>query len=77
MDLAKSIILALCLALNLGIEEIRFSVKPTVYLMPEIVFVNQANYDMVKKTKVPRINMVFSTGGDQLVYILNIKHLPR
>ena len=56
MNLVRNIILALCLSLNFGENKTRFSIKPSVYLMPEIVFTNQANYNMVKETKVPKIN---------------------
>jgi hypothetical protein len=56
MNLVQNIILAICLTLNLGIEENKFSVKPSVYLMPEKIFTNQANIDMVKKSRVIRAN---------------------
>jgi hypothetical protein len=56
MKLLENIILALCLTLNLGTDGPRLSIKPSAYMMPEKVFTNQANLDLVKKTKVARIN---------------------
>jgi hypothetical protein len=56
MNPLKNIILALSLTLTLGIKDTRFYIKPSVYLMPKVVFTNRANYDRVKKTKVPRNN---------------------
>ena len=56
MEPFKNIVLAICLTINFGIRDNRLSVKPSAYLMPEKIFTNQANIELVKKTKVNRIN---------------------
>jgi len=56
MPFLKNIIFALCLTINLGNENHKIYIKPSTYLMPEAVFTNQANLDLVRKNKLMRIN---------------------
>jgi hypothetical protein len=51
MNLAKNLILAICLTFNPGLPGFNLYIKPTVYLMPKVVFTNQANWEMAKKYK--------------------------
>lgn len=51
MNFAKNLILAICLTFNPGLPGFNLFIKPTMYLMPKVVFTNQANWEMAKKYK--------------------------
>ncbi len=54
MNPAQNIVIALFLTIQLGIGENRIYIKPSVFTLPEIIFTNQANYELSKKNKIPR-----------------------
>ena len=70
MPFLKNIIFALCLTINLGNENHKIYIKPSTYLMPEEVFTNQANLELVRKNKLMRINpsciMIFSNATREI-----------
>lgn len=56
MNPAQNIVIALFLTIQLGTGGNRIYIKPSISTLPEIIFTNQANYDLSRKNKVIRTN---------------------